>query len=208
MTNGSPPARRPFVIGVTGNIACGKSLVLQTLDGLGAQTIDADIVYHRLIEPELPLWETLVERFGTSILDADRRIDRRALGAIVFSDDGALADLDRLTHPAVIEAVDRLISESTAQVVAVDAVKLIESGMDRSCDRVWLVVCRPEQQIERLMARNNLPCEDAEHRVAAQPPLDAKIARADLIVDNSGSFEATREQVKRAWRELPIQSGY
>ncbi|MGH2531193.1 MAG: dephospho-CoA kinase [Thermomicrobiales bacterium] len=208
MTTGNQAVRRPFVIGVTGNIACGKSLVLDTLAALGAEPIDADAVYHRLIEPDLPLWQALVEHFGARILDEDRCINRRALGAIVFHDPTSLADLDRLTHPAVVAEIDRLVAGSAAPVVAVDAVKLIESGMDRACDRVWVVVCRPNQQIERLIDRNHLAREEAERRIAAQPPIGAKIDRADLVIDNRGSKNETRDQVKRAWRVLPFASGH
>jgi dephospho-CoA kinase len=172
----------------------------------GAATIDADQVYRRLIEPGLPLWRTLVERFGQEILGPDRRIDRRALGAIVFSDPAALADLDRLSHPAVIAAIEAEIGRSPASVIAVDAVKLVESGMGALCDRVWLVTCPPEQQMERLMRRNHLPKEEAERRIAAQPPLGPKLARADLVLDNSASRADLHRQVAAAWAALPSRS--
>jgi len=196
-------AGRPFVVGVTGNIACGKSTVLTRLRERGAATVDADAVYHRLIAPGLPLWSALQDRFGPTILAPDGSIDRRALGAIVFGDQRALADLDRLTHPAVVDAVGAELALTDAAVVAVDAVKLIESGLDDRCDRVWLVVCPPETQVERLMARNGVPRAEAARRVAAQPPVTPKLARADAVLDNSGDLESLRSQVDRAWLDLP-----
>jgi len=193
---------RPFVVGVTGRIACGKSTVLRALAELGAATFDADAVYHDLIAPGAPLWRSLRDRFGAGIVDADGAIDRRALGEIVFADPGALADLDRLTHPAVIAELRRRIAATDAAVVAVDAVKLVESGFDRDCDEVWVVVCPPEQQIARLMARNRLSLEEAERRVAAQPSAARMLARADLVINNGGSPERTAQQVRQAWNRL------
>ncbi len=193
----------PFVIGVTGNIACGKSAVARELAALGAATIDADAVYHELIEPGRPLWQALRERFGAGIVGADGRIDRRALGATVFADSRALADLDRLTHPAILIAVQAQIAASPAPVVAVAAVKLVESGMDRVCDRVWLVRCDREQQVERLVWRSGLSHEDAERRVAAQPATTPeKIARVDTVIDNSGDPATLRAQVTASWHGL------
>ncbi|MCC6793066.1 MAG: dephospho-CoA kinase [Thermomicrobiales bacterium] len=200
------PSRRerPFVIGVTGNIACGKSLVLGLLHDLGAETIDADRLYHGLIAPGTPLWRALRLRFGERIIAPSGEIDRRALGSIVFSDPAALADLDRITHPAVIAAVDDLIAASEADVVAVDAVKLVQSGMADRCDRVWLVECEPDYQLTRLMARNGLDEAEARRRIGSQPELAPVRERSDLIIDNSGDVAETRRQVERAWRELPI----
>ena len=195
---------RPFVLGLTGNIACGKSTVLGMLAELGAEAIDADQVYHGLICPGAPLWEALRRRFGSGIIAPDGVIDRRALGAIIFANPQALADLDALTHPAVVDEVGRLIAQSRARVLVVDAVKLIESGLDRACQALWLVTCRPDQQIDRLRHRNGLSQQEAESRVAGQPPLAAKLRRADAVIDNSGSFEETRRQVDRAWGLLPI----
>ena len=199
---GGHPTDRSFVIGITGNIACGKSTVLGMLAERGAATIDADAVYHELIVPDAPLWHVLRVRFGDGILGRDRRIDRRALGTIAFKDPTVLAELDRLTHPAVTAEIRRRLGESRAPVVAVDAVKLIESGLDADCDQVWLVTCDEAQQVRRLVARNKLSPEEAERRVKAQPPLAPKLARTDVVIDNRGTVEATRSQVDAAWRAL------
>ncbi len=172
----------------------------------GAETLDADAVYHDLIAPGAPLAEALRSRYGSDIFAPDGTIDRRALGAVVFADPAALADLDALTHPAVVAEVHRLIEASDAQVLVVDAVKLVESGLADACDTLWLVTCEPDQQVERLMHRNGLSREEAKRRVALQPSLDAKRARAHAVVDNSGTIAETRRQVAGAWERLPIRS--
>jgi dephospho-CoA kinase len=200
-----------IVLGITGNIATGKSTVVRILKELGAQHIDADVVYRELVGPGQPLLATLADRFGTDIIAPDGGLDRTALGAIVFSDPVALADLDALTHPSVIAEIDRRADAVRSGVILIDAVKLIESGHADHCDQVWLVTAPPEAQVTRLMKRNTLSRAEALKRVAAQPPLEPKIARADRIIDNSGSLEELRATVGAAWRDLvgatPIASG-
>lgn len=191
---------RPVVIGVTGGIATGKSSVLRLLGERGAETIDADAVYHQLIAPGGALVEPIVARFGRDMLADDGSIDRRALAGIVFADREALADLDAITHPAVIAAVRARISDSLADVCAVDAVKLIESGMADVCDSVWLVVCDPAVQRERLMRRSGLSPEEADLRLAAQPDEGARRERSDIVIDNSGSPAELVRQVSAAWQ--------
>jgi dephospho-CoA kinase len=193
---------RPTVIGVTGNIASGKSAVLAIMAELGAETIDADQVYHELIAPDWPLNQALRSEFGPGIVKHDGAIDRAALGRVVFSDRAALARLDSLTHPAVMREVLTRIAASRARAVVVDAIKLIEGGMDRHCDRVWFVRVDRANQIERLISRNGISRDEAIRRidaVGARPELEA---RADAVIDNSGSLETTRAQVEKLWREL------
>ena len=192
---------RPFVIGVTGNIACGKSAVSQLLGEFGATIIDADRLYHELIQPGMPLQDALRDRFGEQVVAADGQIDRKALGTIVFSDPAALADLDRLTHPAVVAETIARIEAATTRVVVVDAIKLYESGISDRCDEVWLVLCKPEIQLARLMSRNGIDRADAERRLAAQPPLEAKIIQSSRIIDNSADLEALRVIVSSAWKD-------
>jgi len=193
---------RPFVIGVTGNIACGKSSVSRLLDEFGATIIDADRVYHELIQPGMPLQDALRDRFGENVVAADGQIDRKALGAIVFSDPPALADLDRLTHPAVVAETIARIEAATTRVVVVDAVKLYESGISDRCDEVWLVLCKPDVQLARLMSRNGIDRAEAKRRLAAQPPLEAKIIQSSRIIDNSADLEALRTIVAHAWKDV------
>jgi len=193
---------RPFVIGVTGNIACGKSSVSRLLDEFGATVIDADRVYHELIQSGMPLQDALRDRFGDVVVGADRQIDRKALGAIVFADPAALADLDRLTHPVVVAETIVRIEDARTRIVVVDAVKLYESGIAECCDEVWLVICNPEVQLSRLMLRNGIDRADAERRIAAQPPLETKIIQSSRIIDNSSDPEGLRAIVTRAWKDV------
>jgi dephospho-CoA kinase len=130
----------------------------------------------------------------------DGSVDRRALAGIVFADRQALTDLDAITHPAVIRAVEKRIERSTAAVVAVDAVKLIESGMADRCDSVWLVVAVRPVQKERLMERNGLTADEAELRLAAQPDEASRRSRADIVIDNSGDLDELARQVDAAWK--------
>ncbi|MGI8643918.1 MAG: dephospho-CoA kinase, partial [Thermomicrobiales bacterium] len=181
----------PYVIGVTGGIATGKSTILAMLGDRGAVLIDADAVYHELIAPGLQLWQDLHDRFGDGIVGPEGNIDRKALGAIVFSDTSALEDLERLTHPAVVREIERRIVATTSAVVAVDAVKLSESGLGQACDQIWLVTCDEEVQRARLMARNHLSPEEAKLRLAAQPDREQHAKIADVIIDNSGALEET-----------------
>lgn len=194
------------MLGVTGSIASGKSTVTGLLAELGATVIDSDLVYRELVAPGTPLLAHLAKRFGAKIVGDDGSLDRRALGAIVFADPEALHDLDRITHPAVIAEVDRRAAAVTDGVVVLDAVKLIESGHADRCDAVWVVIADPEEQVTRLMKRNSLSAEEARRRVAAQPPIGPKLGRADLVIENSGSRDETRERVERAWRTLPVHA--
>lgn len=192
----------PLVIGLTGNIACGKSTVLASLQQLGAETIDADVVYHSLTCPGMSLWRRIKDRFGSDVLTTSGEIDRGALGRIVFRDPTALRELDLLTHREVVDAILDQLARSSAAILVIDAVKLFESGLAEVCNEVWLVVCDREQQVARLQARNHLTEREAQERVAAQPPPTNKLARADVVIDNSGTIDATVQQVRREWRRF------
>jgi len=197
--------RRHFLIGLTGNIATGKSLVAQMLAELGARVIDADQVAHDVMLPGGPAYGAVVEAFGTDILgeaDADGAIDRAKLGAIVFRDPAALRRLEQIVHPATIAAVNRLIAAAAEQVVVVEAIKLIEAGMHRRYEALWVVTAPREVQIARLMAIRGLSQAEAALRVDAQPPQAEKAALADLVIVNDGSVEELRLRVEAAWAEV------
>ena len=193
-----------LVLGVTGNIASGKSTVVSMLKELGAMHIDADLVYRELVQPGQPLLGELVAAFGDGIIAEDGSLDRGALGRIVFSDPAALERLDRITHPAIIAEIDRRVDAIPSGVVVIDAVKLVESGHADHCDVVWVVTIDPEIQVTRLTKRNKLDVVEARRRVAAQPPMAAKLARADHVIDNSGALDETRAQVLAEWNALPL----
>lgn len=191
-----------IVLGITGNIATGKSTVVGILKEHGAHHIDSDLVYRDLVQPGMPLLASLAEAFGDDIIADDGSLDRKALGAIVFSDPDELAKLDRITHPAVIAESDRRVAAIREGVIIIDAVKLIESGHAGICDEVWLVTAPEEDQIARLMVRNDLTEEESRRRVAAQPPLEPKLKLVDRIITNSGTLEHLRATVDAAWYML------
>lgn len=196
---------RPYIVGLTGNIATGKSLVLRRLAELGAETIDADLVAHRVMQPGTPTAEAIITEFGEEIRGEDGGIDRRKLGPIVFANPAKLARLDEIAHPPTVAAIREQVAASQATVVVIDAIKLYEAGLDRDCDEVWAVYCDPEKQLERLMARNHLDRDEALRRIDAQPPQEEKTQRARRVIDNSGSMEETRRQIDAAWADLPVE---
>ena len=192
-----------YVIGLTGNIATGKSTVAAMLERLGAYVIDADKLAHSTMRSGNEAHAKVVERFGRDILDACGEIDRGALAKIVFADPQALADLEGIVHPEVVRETLRLFAESEAAVGVVEAIKLIEAGMHHRCDAVWVVTSTREQQIDRLMSTRGLTRSQALLRIDAQAPAHAKAAQADLIIDNSGTLEETWSQVRSSWRRIP-----
>lgn len=190
------------VIGLTGNIATGKSVVRRMLEQLGAFTIDADALVHRAMAPGAPAYLPIVEAFGTYVLSPDKQIDRQRLGGIVFADPQALALLEGITHPIVEQAIDLLIGRARQQVVVIEAIKLVEAGLAAHCDSVWVVDAPPEAQISRLTQQRKLPREDAERRMAAQLPREAKLRQADIVIDNSNGYEDTFHHVTSALRSM------
>ena len=198
---------RPVLIGLTGNISTGKSTVAQMLAELGAEVIDADRVAHAVMRAGTPTYARVVEAFGPGVLGPDGEIDRARLGAIVFNDPESLACLEAIVHPATMEAIDRRVAATSADVVVIEAIKLIEVGMASQCTSVWVTACRPDQQVNRLVDGRGLSRAEAELRVRAQPPQEEKIARADVVVDTSGSHSQTRSQVQVAWERLIRSKG-
>jgi dephospho-CoA kinase len=190
------------LIGLTGNIATGKSTVARMLADLGAEAIDADRVTRAVMRAGTPVHAAIVEAFGPKVLAAGGEINRQRLGEIVFADPAALARLEAIVHPATIAAIDRRVAASPAEVIVVEAIKLIEAGMADGCDAVWVTTCRPEQQIDRIMSTRDLSRAEAQRRVQAQPPQAEKIARADVVIDTSGTLAQTQRQVREAWARL------
>jgi len=201
------PYHNKYLLGLTGNIACGKSTVLRQLRQLGAFVIDADQFIHSILRKEGPAYRPVVSEFGPGILREDGEIDRRALGAIVFSEPDKLKKLEEIEHPIVRQVIDEEIAHAPKPVVALDAIKLIESGWADKCDAVWVVTCRRDQQLARLMSTRGYSREEADARIDAQSPQQAKIERADVVIDNSGTLEQTEEQVLAAWKAFSQGSG-
>ncbi len=193
---------KKFQIGLTGNIACGKSTVVRRLRELGAHTIDADALIHVILRRGGAAFEPVVQEFGEGILGEDGEIDRRALGRIVFSDPARLKRLEEIEHPIVRHMIEEEIRTADERIVVVDAIKLFESGWAARSDVVWVVTCTREQQIERLVRTRGYSWDEAIMRIDAQSPQEEKVARADVVIDNSGSLQETYGQVDAAWERL------
>jgi len=197
-----PTNEQPLLIGLTGKIATGKSTVAKMLADLGAMTIDADRVAHRVMRFGARVRAKIVEAFGPQVLTPDGEIDRERLGRLVFADETALSRLEAIVHPPTLEAIDRRISAASADVVVIEAIKLIESGLADKCRSVWVTTCRPEQQVARIVAERDRTPAEARQRVEAQGPQEELVAHADVVIDNSGSRSATWRQVVAAWRRV------
>jgi dephospho-CoA kinase len=196
-----------YLIGLTGNIATGKSLVARMLGDLGAHVIDADALVHELQHKGTPVWARIVGNFGEEILRADGEIDRAKLGALVFSDPEALRWLEAIVHPAVGREIERRLSHlqlptSDFQVVVIEAIKLIEAGLHKRCNALWVVTSRPEVQLKRLTRTRSLSEADAQVRIAAQPPQSEKVALADVLIENDTTVSDLRAQVIRHWNQI------
>lgn len=191
-----------MLIGLTGGIGSGKGLVAKILAELGAKIIDADLISRELTKQGLPLWREIVKRWGKQILKEDGEIDRKKLASIVFSSYRELEELNRMTHPAIIAEVNKRISEAPDEVMAIVAPLLIEAGLTEAVDSLWVVTLDVEKQVERITQRDGCTREEALTRIKAQMPLVEKVKFADVIIDNSGTPEHTREQVIKAWKSL------
>lgn len=194
-------------IGLTGDVGSGKSSVLAWMAARGAATLDADAVVHQLLAEEPALISAVAERFGAG-LRGDRGIDRAALARIVFARAEDLRDLEAILHPAVAERVAAWLAARHAPVAVVEAVKLVESGLHRAFDRLWLVVCDARVRRERLAGPRGWSPEAIEARLAAAPPLAPRLALADRVIDNSGGRRATERQLELGWAGgLPCRPG-
>jgi dephospho-CoA kinase len=191
-----------FVIGLTGNIATGKSVVRKMLEHLGAYGIDADALGHRAIAKDAPGYKPVLETFGKWILAPDGQIDRGKLARVVFADPDALNQLEAIVHPLVRQAIDLLVRRSTQKVIVVEAIKLLEGPLRQACDTVWVTYAQKQTQISRLTKKRGLSVAVAHQRVNSQPPQAEKIKAANTVIQNEGSFEDTWQQVTRAWKEL------
>lgn len=194
------------VIGLTGNIACGKSSVSNILRELGAYVIDADIVAREVTKKGKQAWLMIKEHFGQGYIGQDGEIDRRKLGELVFSNPESLDKLNKIVHPIIVQTIDeelqKLRVEKIYKVVAIDAALLIETGCHTIVDEIWLVTLPYETQLTRLMKRDRLTKEQAIQRINSQMPQDVKIKYADKIIDNSRDIEYTRKQVNCLWNNL------
>ena len=192
-----------YVIGLTGNIATGKSVVRKMLEHLGGYGIDADALAHRAMAKGAPGYPLVLRNFGEWVLDEEGQIDRQKLAKIAFSDPMALEQLEVIVHPLVAQAVDLLIRRANQSIVVIEAIKLLESDLVAGCDSIWVVDAPSELQIARLMHKRKMSEAAARQRIAAQSPQALKLRSANVMIRNNGSFENTWDQVQEAWGQIP-----
>jgi dephospho-CoA kinase len=196
---------KPFVIGLTGSIGCGKSHVRETLVKLGADGIDADKVAHEVMAPGGPAYEPILDAFGHELAGGNGAINRAELGARVFGDGAALAELEAIVHPAVYAETKRRVEESSAPAVAIEAIKLLEAGLSVGlCDEVWVMVCSEAEQLERLARSRGMPAEEVRRRLVNQMAPELMAERADRIIRTDGTLKETEDEVLRLWVELGL----
>ena len=193
-------------VGLTGSIAVGKSHVLAVLQELGCHVIDADQIARDVVAPGTEGLRAVVNEFGSEVLNESGALDRRLLGQIVFANEARRQKLNSLLHPMIIAAQDEKIQELEARdskgIVVIDAALMIESGGYQRLDKLIVVYCDPELQLQRLMKRDSLTREAALERIGAQMPQTEKIKYADFLIDTSGDFAATRAQVEHVFTQL------
>ena len=193
-------------VGLTGSIAVGKSFVLGVLAELGCRVLNADVTAREVVAPESPGLRAAVDAFGKEILLPDGGLDRAKLGSLIFADEQKRLRLNSILHPFIIAKQDEQMrkweSEDPTGIAVIDAALMIESGGYRRFDKLIVVHCRPEVQLLRLMSRDGLDREEAEHRIAAQMPQEEKKRFADFLIDNSDGLESARQQTEAVFREL------
>jgi dephospho-CoA kinase len=201
-------------VGLTGSIGVGKSFVTSVLAELGCQVLDADATAREVVAAGTPGLRAVVEAFGANVLRPDGTLDRARLGAIVFADEAKRLLLNSILHPFIIAAQDEQLrkweEQDAGAIAVVDAALMIESGGYKRFDKLIVVHCDSEIQLERLMARNAISREDAARRIAAQMPQDEKKRYADFLIDTSQGFEDARRRAKEVYgqlRELSVPGG-
>jgi dephospho-CoA kinase len=191
-----------YVIGLTGNIAPGKSVVRKMLEHLGAYSIDADALSHRAMAKGAPGYQAVIDTFGKWIVDDNGEIDRARLGRIVFNDPAALQQLEMIVHPLVELAVDLMIQRARQRVIVVEAIKLLEGKLAGACDSIWTTYAPEPVQKYRLIKKRNMNEQEALQRIHAQPSQEVKTAAAHVVIKNVGTFEDTWKQVITAWKKI------
>ena len=193
-------------VGLTGSIAVGKSFVTSIFSGLGCHTLDADETAREVVLPGSPGLEAVAKAFGAEVLNADGTLNRRRLGELVFADNTQREKLNQILHPFIIARQDEILNGWEAEdpngIGIVDAALMIESGGYKRFDKLIVVHCRPEVQLERLMLRNALSRDEAQARIASQMPQEEKQKFADYLIDTSDGFEPTKTRTIEVYNEL------
>lgn len=195
-----------MVVGLTGAIASGKSLVTEELKRLGAEALDADVIARELVVPGLPAYYEILREFGNGVLKEDGTLNRRLLGSIVFSDRARLEVLNRIMHPKILGRIEAGIKELNARckdpLIVVDIALLVELGFYRKVDKVIVVAADQEKLVKRMMARDRLTEAEARQRLSAQLPIKEKLAYADYVIDNNGTIEEALNRTRAVFKEL------
>lgn len=193
-----------LVIGLTGGFATGKTTAANIFKRLGATIIDADEVARSLLTRGTEVYNNVVACFGEDILESDHSINRQKLAQTVFKDQNALARLNRITHPAIINQIEKMIAarDPLDRIIIIDAPLLVEAKMINMIDQLVVVTAKPEVQIQRAIARNNISPAQVRKRIAAQLPLEEKVSLADFVIDNNASLQTTEDQVARIFGKL------
>lgn len=197
-----------LIVGLTGGIVGGKSTVASMFRDLGAKIVDADRLGHSVILPDKPAWRKIVKLFGEDVLKGDLTIDRKKLGKIVFGDQALLEKLNEITHPEIIKLIKKEINlaknktHNQEKILIIDAALIYEAKINRLMDKVIVVYIDEDEQIKRLIKRNNLSKEEALQRIKSQMPMKEKIKMADYVIDNNNSLDKTKRQVVKIWEEL------
>jgi dephospho-CoA kinase len=194
------------IIGLTGNIASGKTEVAKIFKELGAKVIDADKIAREVVEPGEAAWQEIVEEFGGNILNPDGSINRKKLGEIIFNDDKKREQLNQITHPRIMtklkETIDNYKKENVKLVIIEAALIVERGGLLKVIDELIVVSTDPEAQVERIMTRDGLRRDEALSRMESQMPISEKTKHAAYIIDNSGSLGETRKQVEEVWEKI------
>ncbi|PJF29106.1 MAG: dephospho-CoA kinase [Phototrophicales bacterium] len=195
-----------YVIGLTGNIAVGKSVVRQMLQHLGAYTIDADGLTHQVMAPGAPAYKPIIETFGQVILNPDKTINRGMLGKMVFGNPPLLAKLEGIIHPSVGKAIDILVGRAKQPIIVIEAIKLLEGDLAKACNAIWVVDASPKSQYLRLTQKRKMTEEEAKQRILGQNPQKDKVKAAHVVIQNDGNLEETWKQVQIAWNAIPLNA--
>ncbi|MDD5432801.1 MAG: dephospho-CoA kinase [Candidatus Omnitrophica bacterium] len=192
-----------IILGITGSFGTGKSTVASIIKKLAkAKVIDADKLARRNIQKGTKIQDKIIKAFGRGILDGNGCIIRAKLAGIVFNDNSALRKLNRIIHPEVIKEIKSLIGKSSARIIVLDAPLLIEAGLDNMVDEVIVVASSLTKQLQRLKKKTSLSKEEILLRIKSQVPLRVKTRLADFVIDNNGSLNETRKQVKKVLRKM------